>query len=196
MNRLAEALCDQVPGARADEISVPPTVLVPAAGWRDAAHTAQAAGATRCEWLTAVDLPQGLRVAMLLRGGDDEVIVAADLPAESIVSVASVWPSAVWQERECAELFGIDFPGHPGLSPLLLAASPVRAPLRRRFPLAARVQRTWPGAASASEAGSGSGGVGGSVGGSAGRDSRPAQGRRAAGLAPGVLREWVEGAHE
>lgn len=34
-------------------------------------------------------------------------------------TLTGVWPSTAWYERETAELFGIDFEGHPDMRPLL-----------------------------------------------------------------------------
>ena len=43
-------------------------------------------------------------------------------------------------------MFGIDFPGHPNLVPLLLPPEFEGHPLRKDFVLAARVAKPWPGA--------------------------------------------------
>lgn len=59
---------------------------------------------------------------------DDE---AGDGP--TVDSVATLFDSADWLEREAAELFGIRFRGHPGLRRLLLDEAVDGAPLRRDF---------------------------------------------------------------
>jgi NADH-quinone oxidoreductase subunit C len=57
------------------------------------------------------------------------------------------FPGAAWHERETHEMFGVDFPGHPGgLAPLLLPPQFEGHPLRKEFILAARVAKPWPGA--------------------------------------------------
>ena len=52
----------------------------------------------------------------------------------SLPSVMPVWPGADWYEREAHDLFGIDFDGHPDLSPLLLYEGFEGYPGRKEFP--------------------------------------------------------------
>ena len=51
-------------------------------------------------------------------------------------SVVSVWPGADWHERECFDLFGIKFEGHPDLRRILMWDGYPYHPLRKEFPLA------------------------------------------------------------
>ena len=62
-----------------------------------------------------------------------------------IPSLTGVFGGADWHEREAAEMFGLDFPGHPGLVPLLLPDGFTGSPLRKERVLAAR-SAPWPGA--------------------------------------------------
>jgi NADH-quinone oxidoreductase subunit C len=62
-----------------------------------------------------------------------------------VPSLTGVFAGAAWHEREAAEMFGIAFDGHPGLTPLLLPDGFVGHPLRKERVLAAR-QAPWPGA--------------------------------------------------
>jgi len=62
-----------------------------------------------------------------------------------IESWVSVYPGADWHERECAEMFGFKFDGHPNLRLLYLPAAFEGHPLRKDFPLLARVVKPWPG---------------------------------------------------
>ncbi|MGH3487327.1 MAG: NADH-quinone oxidoreductase subunit C, partial [Actinopolymorphaceae bacterium] len=64
----------------------------------------------------------------------------------ALESATGVYAGAGWHERETHEMFGIDFTGHPGLSPLLLPDEFEGHPLRKEFVLAARVAKAWPGA--------------------------------------------------
>jgi NADH-quinone oxidoreductase subunit C len=70
--------------------------------------------------------------------------VSRDDPA--VASIVDIYPGAAWHERETHEMFGIDFPGHPDLAPLLLPPEFEGHPLRKDFVLAARVAKDWPGA--------------------------------------------------
>lgn len=62
-----------------------------------------------------------------------------------VESWVPVYPGADWHERECWEMFGIVFGGHPGLRKLYLPAEFDGHPLRKDFPLLARVVKPWPG---------------------------------------------------
>ena len=67
---------------------------------------------------------------------------------ESEMAVASwthVYPGADWHERECWEMYGIDFVGHPEIRKLYLPGEFEGNPLRKDFPLLARVVKPWPG---------------------------------------------------
>lgn len=66
----------------------------------------------------------------------------ADPSAESWVPV---YPGADWHERECWEMFGIGFDGHPSLRHIYLPAEFEGHPLRKDFPLLAREIKPWPG---------------------------------------------------
>ena len=61
-----------------------------------------------------------------------------------VPSLVQVFGGAAWHEREAAEMFGLDFTGHPHLVPLLLPDGFTGHPLRKERVLAAR-QAPWPG---------------------------------------------------
>jgi len=63
----------------------------------------------------------------------------------SIASWVPTYPGADWHERECWEMFGIVFDGHPALRHLYLPSGFEGHPLRKDFPLLARVVKPWPG---------------------------------------------------
>lgn len=65
--------------------------------------------------------------------------------APSIETLTKVYAGADWHEREIWEMFGIDFVGHPGLRHIYLPADFEGYPLRKDFPLLARVVKPWPG---------------------------------------------------
>ena len=49
-------------------------------------------------------------------------------------SLEPVWRGAGWMERECYDMFGIGFDGHPNMSPLLLYEGFEGYPGRKEFP--------------------------------------------------------------
>jgi NADH-quinone oxidoreductase subunit C len=69
--------------------------------------------------------------------------VDADDPV--VDSWVAVYPGADWHERECWEMYGIRFDGHPSLRHLYLPSAFEGHPLRKDFPLLARVVKPWPG---------------------------------------------------
>lgn len=67
------------------------------------------------------------------------VRIVADCPddrAPAMASATALWPAANWHERECYDLFGITFTGHPDLRRILMWDGYPYFPLRREFPLA------------------------------------------------------------
>lgn len=68
-----------------------------------------------------------------------------DEAAPSAQSWVSVYPGADWHERECWEMFGFDFVGHPSLRHLVLPGDFEGHPLRKDFALLAREVKPWPG---------------------------------------------------
>jgi NADH-quinone oxidoreductase subunit C len=77
-----------------------------------------------------------VRVHTLVRGDDARVPTCSDL-----------WPGANWMERECFDLFGIRFDGHPDLRRLLMPKGYEHHPLRKEFPHAGiepdKLYRKW-----------------------------------------------------
>ena len=65
-----------------------------------------------------------LRVKIRVGAGDDGWVPTA----------YPVWKSADWLERECYDLFGIEFRGHPDLRRILLYDTFVGHPLRKDYP--------------------------------------------------------------
>jgi len=52
-----------------------------------------------------------------------------------VFSAVELWKSADWLERECYDMFGIDFRNHPDLRRILLYDSFVGYPLRKDYPV-------------------------------------------------------------
>jgi NADH-quinone oxidoreductase subunit C len=67
------------------------------------------------------------RVATPCAGSDDE---------PTAPSIVSLWAGADWHERECYDMFGIKFEGHPDLRRILMWDGYPYHPLRKEFPLA------------------------------------------------------------
>lgn len=91
----------------------------------------------RIEVLSTVgDLSEGKRVTF-----------SSDIPSDRprIASLVEVYAGANWHEREAAEMFGIDFKGHPNLEKLYLPESFIGTPLRKSYPLLSRDVKPWPG---------------------------------------------------
>ncbi|HTQ03304.1 MAG TPA: NADH-quinone oxidoreductase subunit C [Polyangiaceae bacterium] len=128
------------------------TVVVYAARWKDIARFLKddpRADMSMLIDLTAVDYPErtprfevvahlyslskGHRLRLKARVGDQ-----AGTSVE-IDSVADLWASANWAERECWDMFGVRFKGHPDLRRILLYPEFEGHPLRKDYP-ADRIQ--------------------------------------------------------
>jgi NADH-quinone oxidoreductase subunit C len=94
-------------------------------------------GATRFQVLARLVSPRQ-HVGMILK---------ADVPDDSLTvgTWVPVFAGANWHEREAYEMFGIRFAGHPDLRYLYLPTGFEGHPLRKDFPLLARMVKPWPG---------------------------------------------------
>lgn len=112
--------------------------------WRDEVRAARDAGYDVLDWLSACeDEGEVSVVACLIRSDDPGDMILLRTSGE-FESVADLYASAAWHERETAEMFGITFAGSADPRPLLLPAG-AQPPLRKQTPLPARLN-TWPGA--------------------------------------------------
>ncbi|MDC3952501.1 NADH-quinone oxidoreductase subunit C [Polyangium jinanense] len=73
-------------------------------------------------------LERGHRIRLKARIGDD------DANGVEIDSVVPVWKGANWFERECFDMFGVTFKGHPDLRRILMYPEFVGYPLRKDYP--------------------------------------------------------------
>ncbi len=62
-----------------------------------------------------------------------------------VASWIDTYPGAHWHEREVHEMFGISFVGNPDMRNLYLPGDFEGYPLRKDFPLMARLVKPWPG---------------------------------------------------
>jgi NADH-quinone oxidoreductase subunit C len=143
-----------------------PKVKVAPERWL-AAHRALKGDLPFFSWLSAIDWtaevavgeppdPASLvpRFEILSRLSDVSsgagVVLSTDLPKEDprVDSLTGIYPGADWHEREAAEMFGIDFIGHPNLVRLYLPDGFEGHPLLKSFPLLSREVKPWPGSVS------------------------------------------------
>jgi NADH-quinone oxidoreductase subunit C len=113
---------------------------------RDALHEVCArlkdrAGFEANTFVTAVDHhPAAPRFEMsyqfLSLAHNDRVRVHTRLGEEdaNVATITDLWPGTSFNERECYDLFGINFEGHPDLRRLLMPQGYEHHPLRKDFP--------------------------------------------------------------
>jgi NADH-quinone oxidoreductase subunit C len=75
------------------------------------------------------------------------ITLKADLPDDDprVDSWVPVFRGADWHEREAWEMYGFTFDGHPRLRHIYLPTEFEGHPLRKDFPLLARIVKPWPG---------------------------------------------------
>ena len=81
--------------------------------------------------------------------------VPVDPAAPKCPTLTGVFAGANWHERECHEMFGIDFEGHPSLVNLYLPEDFDGHPGLKAFKLPSRFVKDWPGAKDPEEAAAG-----------------------------------------
>ena len=76
-----------------------------------------------------------------------DVFLKVDVAEPELVlpTWSRLYAGANWHERECWEMYGITFEGHPDLRKLYLPSEFEGHPLRKDFPLLSRVVKPWPG---------------------------------------------------
>jgi NADH-quinone oxidoreductase subunit C len=132
---LLEARFGVTPAATGSAVSA----TVPLESWVEAARFAKATlGCRYFNWLTAVDWKeQGFEI--LARLDNLEARVALTLrtrvgsAATPCPTLTGVFRGADWMERECYDMFGVRFDGHPDLRRILLADDWEGFPLRKDY---------------------------------------------------------------
>jgi NADH-quinone oxidoreductase subunit C len=109
-----------------------------------------------CDFTSGVDRgEEGLEIVTHLfstsRRHNVRVKVRLDTGEPRCPTIADIYPTANWHERETMEMFGVTFEGHPQPVRLLLPEPFEGHPLRKDFPLMSRVVKPWPGAAEGEE---------------------------------------------
>ncbi|MBW0091772.1 NADH-quinone oxidoreductase subunit C [Pseudonocardia sp. KRD-184] len=96
-----------------------------------------------CSSVSGVDygegVPQRLHVAYHLTSMTYRrrirLEVALDVEDPRVTSVVEVYPTADWHERECWDMFGVVFEGHPALTRILMPDDWEGHPQRKDYPL-------------------------------------------------------------
>ncbi len=104
---------------------------------RSAAVPGYAGGESRIQVIASVALP----------GSDVRAFLKVDVPDDDprVDTWVRTYAGAAWHEREAHEMFGITFDGNADLRHIYLPSDFEGHPLRKEFPLLARVVKPWPG---------------------------------------------------
>ena len=164
--RVQAALGDKVSDAKVNYGTVdcicPPESLV------DVARALRDADGLRCRFFSflsgvdrseVADNPGGLEVLLHVYSPENTISVTVHVPVDAdnprCPSITAVYLGALWHERECYEMYGIDFEGHPRLVNLYLPEDFEGNPGLRSFKLPSRIVKDWPGAKDPEEAAAG-----------------------------------------
>jgi len=156
MNPSAERIREKFPTAfvRAEVIWAETTVYLHPESVGDVVRYLHDDEAERYDYLSDVtaveyrDLELPLQVVWHLRSLPFRrfLRLKAEIPRGAPLSVPSVYPiykGADWLERECYDMFGIEFVGHPDLRRILMWEQYAEGyPLRKDFPLRGRFSRS------------------------------------------------------
>ncbi len=83
------------------------------------------------DWITHLEVVYDL--SSLRHPNKAHVRVKVDRQSPVVRTVSDVWRAADWHERECYDLFGIRFDGHPDHRRILLPEDWVGYPLRKDY---------------------------------------------------------------
>ena len=137
----AEALARiaEFPGAVVSPGATPITVTVPVDRWAEFARLAKdTLGCRFFSFLSAVDWKEeGLEIIAWVEDAESSlpVLMKTRLAAGATAcpSIVPVYRGANWMERECFDMFGVVFEGHPDLRRILLGDDWVGHPLLKSY---------------------------------------------------------------
>lgn len=151
-------------GGEALEATGTAKVRVSPDSWVEALTTARdELGLVFFSWLSAIDWsnevlvgdppgePVDERIEVLCALSDlsegQLVVLSTEVPKDDprLDTAVEVYAGAEWHEREAAEMFGVEFAGHPNLVHLYLPDAFEGHPLRKDYPLLSREVKPWPG---------------------------------------------------
>lgn len=117
-----------------------PTLVVKNSHWLEAARLFRDHPELGCQYLrnvSGVDYETYMEVVYFPLNMERHetycVKVRTDREQPSIPSVTSIWETANWNEREIFDLLGIDFPGHPNMTRIMMPDDWVGHPLRKDY---------------------------------------------------------------
>jgi NADH-quinone oxidoreductase subunit C len=113
------------------------TVVVPAEQWQAlGAFARETLGARFFNYLTAIDWKeQGREVVCRVDNLEARlaVVMRVRLAGDRCPTLTGVWRGADWMERECFDMFGVTFEGHPDHRRILLGDDWEGHPLRKDY---------------------------------------------------------------
>jgi NADH-quinone oxidoreductase subunit C len=143
-NPIAIALEKVLPGAVVDlktDLDGPALYVAAASIVEVGRHFRDTAGFLRLSAVTAVDFwPREPRFEIVyflhsIKNNSRLRLVVRAKESEPIESVARIWRSANWYEREVFDLFGVQFFNHPNLERIMMPVDWEGYPLRKDYPI-------------------------------------------------------------
>ncbi|KPV62280.1 MAG: Membrane-bound hydrogenase subunit beta [Candidatus Bathyarchaeota archaeon BA1] len=91
-------------------------------GFKDVIRFLKNEGFTHLSTITGLEVDDGIELLYHLNKGGVELTVRINLPLNEMVvpTITDIVPGATLYEREVHDLLGIEFQGHPSLTPLIL----------------------------------------------------------------------------